>query len=249
MGIRRDSTDDESSAEMNDALLRTKWRGEKENQRSCFFKAMNAWRSVVNTVLLVTILVLLLVRVDVNKPERKEIGSDLAGFAPKFAQQIVTFKPDPGFAPEDPAEFFTNETRRKWLDLVPKGLGYVEVGMAYEYDNLPTPLPEYFPNTVFTTSMTHQLHCLYTIIEAYSALQTGHHEHLSQETPWHLSHCFDYLRQSIMCCGDVALEGQQTTFPEGTNGSDGWDAKHVCRDYNQVYRYLTRKRADNEEWI
>ena len=32
--------------------------------------------------------------------------------------------------------------------------------MAYEYDNLPTPLPEYSPNTVFTTSMTHQLHCL-----------------------------------------------------------------------------------------
>jgi hypothetical protein len=52
-----------------------------------------------------------------------------------------------------------------------------------------------------------------------------------------------------MCCGDVALEGTQTTFPEGTDGSDGWDAKHVCRDYNQVYTYLTRKRADNREWI
>ena len=52
-----------------------------------------------------------------------------------------------------------------------------------------------------------------------------------------------------MCCGDVALEGKQTTFPEGTDGSDGWDAKHVCRDYNQVYTYLTRKRADNREWI
>lgn len=39
-----------------------------------------------------------------------------------------------------------------------------------------------------------------------------------------MNHCFDYLRQSIMCCGDVALEGEQTTFPEGFDGSDGWDA-------------------------
>lgn len=44
-----------------------------------------------------------------------------------------------------------------------EGLGYVEVGMAYQYDDLPTPLPEYSPNTVFTTSMTHQLHCLVSI--------------------------------------------------------------------------------------
>lgn len=143
--------------------------------------------------------------------------------------------------------------------------------MAYEYDDLPTPLPEY-ANTVFTTSMTHQLHCLvsprhplpspllflailtlrprqYTIIEAHSALSAGEPERLGEESGFHLSHCFDYLRQSIMCCGDVALEGKQTTFPEGTDGSDGWDAKHVCRDYTQVKRYLTRKRADNREWI
>lgn len=41
-----------------------------------------------------------------------------------------------------------------------------------------------------------------------------------------MNHCFDYLRQSIMCCGDVALEGEQTTFPPGFDGSDGWDAVH-----------------------
>jgi hypothetical protein len=64
-----------------------------------------------------------------------------------------------------------------------------------------------------------------------------------------MTHCFDYLRQSIMCCGDVTLEGEQTTFPENTGGSDGWDAKHVCRDYNQVYTYLNRKRADKKVWI
>lgn len=52
-----------------------------------------------------------------------------------------------------------------------------------------------------------------------------------------------------MCCGDVALEGQATTFPEGIVGSDGWDAKHVCRDYNQILGYLDDNRANNDRWI
>lgn len=52
-----------------------------------------------------------------------------------------------------------------------------------------------------------------------------------------------------MCYGDVALEGEQTTFPEGFNGSDGWDAKHVCKDYSQVYDYLESNRVNNKLWI
>ncbi len=66
---------------------------------------------------------------------------------------------------------------------------------------------------------------------------------------WHVNHCFEYLRQSIMCCADTALEGDQTTFPKGFVGSDGWDAKHVCKDYRQVYRYLEDNRADDKLWI
>lgn len=60
-----------------------------------------------------------------------------------------------------------------------------------------------------------------------------HHDH-----SWHLGHCFDYIRQGIMCCGDTALEGAATTFPEGLKGSDGWNAKHVCKDYGQVKDWI-----------
>lgn len=65
-----------------------------------------------------------------------------------------------------------------------------------------------------------------------------------------MPHCFDYLRQSIMCCGDTALEGQHTIlYPEEMIGSDGWDAKHVCKDYTQVLRFLEDNRADDRIWI
>ena len=52
-----------------------------------------------------------------------------------------------------------------------------------------------------------------------------------------------------MCCGDVALEGAETTFPEGKGGSDGWDARHVCKDYGEVYEYLKGVRATDHHWI
>jgi hypothetical protein len=52
-----------------------------------------------------------------------------------------------------------------------------------------------------------------------------------------------------MCCGDVALEGAQTSFPEGFPGSDGWDAKHVCRDYDEINAHLDEHRATDRVWI
>lgn len=116
--------------------------------------------------------------------------------------------------------------------------------------------------------MTHQLHCLYTVIEAYNTLQLisstsppsttsssyTHHTTNEVKMPWHVTHCFEYLRQSIMCSADVALEGAATTFPRGKGGvdlggSDGWDAKHVCRDYGEVKRYLEREAVWRKKWI
>lgn len=69
------------------------------------------------------------------------------------------------------------------------------------------------------------------------------------EMTFHLQHCFEYLRLSIMCCGDVALEGAETTFPDGFGGSDGWDAKHVCKDYGQMLDYMDENRANDKLWI
>lgn len=96
--------------------------------------------------------------------------------------------------------------------------------------------------------MTHQLHCLYAIVSNYASMTSNSAEKPHEEA-WHLTHCFDYLRQSIMCCSDMALEGTQTTFPEGSIGSDGWDAKHVCKDYRQVLGHLEKQRANDDVWI
>ncbi|WQF87788.1 Putative mycotoxin biosynthesis protein UstYa [Colletotrichum destructivum] len=230
--------------------------------RICGF--FQRWRGLVDTLMLFVIVGLLLERREMQpapRDKRLEPVGDLTGFAPEFTQQITTFHPTTDFVPDDPKKLFTNASiQENWLSIVPRGLGYVVMQDPAAHDNLPVPLPEFAPRTVFTTSMTHQLHCLYAILESYAGLAVNGsaavdmHSHIPDGTkgaegPWHLQHCFEYLRQAIMCAGDVALEGTQTTFPEGFTGSDGWDAKHVCRDYTQVYDYLDKNRALDDHWI
>lgn len=62
-------------------------------------------------------------------------------------------------------------------------------------------------------------------------------------------HCFDYMRQAIMCSADMALEGHETTFPDDNGGSDGWDSKHVCKDWSEVVDYLEGVRAYDDQLI
>ncbi|KAL2130837.1 hypothetical protein VTI74DRAFT_5880 [Chaetomium olivicolor] len=219
----------------------------RSSRRRRIWSAIMSIRSLLDTVLLLVILGLLWERGWQSSP-RFEFGADITGFAPHISQQIKTFSPDPNFIPVNRSEFFTDEIRQRWLSIVPRGLGYVRINNTALYNNLPTPLESY-PNYTFTTSVTHQLHCLHAIVETVAAYTSNELDKLPEEGSWHLNHCFDYLRQSIMCCGDVALEGQHTTFPPDVRGSDGWDAKHVCRDWGQVMAYLEGRRADDERWI
>jgi hypothetical protein len=107
-------------------------------------------------------------------------------------------------------------------------MGFQEVNVTdtTPYHDLPTPItwPDNPSKTVYTTSLTHQLHCIYIMAQAYSGLTSN--TTLPMDTHWHIIHCFDYMRQSVMCAADVAIEGLETTAPDHNGGSDGWDAKH-----------------------
>lgn len=181
------------------------------------------------------------------------------------------------YAPNDTSKFFTEEVLNNWNELMPckfpplaagsmnqdhvprmltrtaDGMGFQWVNDTHKYHDLPTPIvwPE---KTVFTTSITHQLHCLvritrrpsilsppcppaplhdlaltfvraqFAVVQTYSGLKSGHE--IPDDHHWHMIHCFAYLRQTIMCSADMALEGLETTFPDHNGGSDGWDSKH-----------------------
>ncbi|KAF2865925.1 hypothetical protein BDV95DRAFT_242475 [Massariosphaeria phaeospora] len=258
--LRNLDDDSRSSTEVED------WEPESEvrprRKRKTFWKKAKAYRWMVDTALLLVIVGLLaekrLKKWSPHKSHRYELAGDITGFAPEFSQQIVSFTPNHTFAPENASSFWDHQTQNAWLDIVPMGLGYVNVKSPALHDNLPTPIHDYPNQTVYTTSVTHQLHCLYTILEAYNILQASATDPFFSRTtrmPWHINHCFEYLRQAVMCAGDVALEGAATSFPpdpetgEDRGGSDGWDARHVCRDYSQVYAYLERETLNRNKWI
>lgn len=128
-----------------------------------------------------------------------------------------------------------------------EGMGFQWVNDTNKYHDLPKPIEWYDGMTVFTTSVTHQIHCLFAMAQTYSGLSSGHS--IPDDHHWHMIHCIAYMRQAIMCAADTALEGHATTFPDDNSGSDGWDATHVCKDYSQVKNYLEEVRAYDDQLI
>ncbi|KAI1084738.1 hypothetical protein F5B20DRAFT_219417 [Whalleya microplaca] len=253
-----DRDDSRSSTEVEESLMgdEKQWHDIELNRhvartrRSKFVLALNSARWILDTILLLVIIALL-VRDQWRKPMPEEVnpwqfGQDLTGVGPRFSQQITTFQRDESYAPNNTAEFFTDEVLQRWNDLMPKGMGFVWVNDTQKYHDLPTPIM--WPDkTVFTTSATHQLHCLFAIVQTYSGMTSGHD--IPDDHHWHMIHCFDYMRQAIMCSADMALEGLETTFPDHNGGSDGWDSKHVCKNWNDVISYLEGVRAYDDQLI
>ncbi|RMZ67694.1 Thioesterase domain-containing [Pyrenophora seminiperda CCB06] len=177
---------------------------------------------------------------------QRDVGGDITGWSPHLPTQLTTFKVNQTFAPYNTSEFFKPEVLQAWNELMPIGMGFQAMPNPEDYDNLPTPI-SWTNGTVFTTSMTHQLHCLYAVVAVYSSMTSGHE--MEENHHWHMIHCFDYLRQAILCSADMALEGLETTFPDHNGGSDGWDSKHVCKDPRAVRERLESVRAYDDQQI
>lgn len=60
----------------------------------------------------------------------------------------------------------------------------------------------------------------------------------------HLNHCFEYLRQSIMCTGDTTLEkvvvDENGVFKPDI---DGWGTAHECKSWNMLYEFAESRRV------
>jgi hypothetical protein len=54
----------------------------------------------------------------------------------------------------------------------------------------------------------------------------------------HLHHCFDYLRQGLMCNGDMSMEWPRTEEDGRRFVVDGWDIPHECKSWDQIMEYM-----------
>ena len=60
-----------------------------------------------------------------------------------------------------------------------------------------------------------------------------------------MKHCFDYIRQALMCAADPTLEGLRAAAPHGQPSVDGWGTKHLCRNFQELSQWTEKHRATN----
>jgi hypothetical protein len=164
-----------------------------------------------------------------------------------------------------------------WASLFPGGNGWVRLG------------PD---GRRFAVSMYHQLHCLNAVRHALVQARRVAGLHLNDsdssmsarsparpllppETPMqafsHADHCFNYLRQTILCvplpleltcvfgdpfkltldrcAADTTIEASHFLLrPDGVNdtGASGIGMTHTCRDWTQLREFL---QDNSEEWV
>lgn len=90
---------------------------------------------------------------------------------------------------------------------------------------------------IYSVSMYHQLHCLARLRKMQwiliDGLVTGEEtiarSFVGREDMSHVQHCFDYLRQGILCAGDMTLEWPRQDGPSSGVAVDGWGVPHQCK--------------------
>jgi hypothetical protein len=130
-----------------------------------------------------------------------------------------------------------------WDSLLPPGRGFVYI-QDYERYNLPpgeaTPYGDIYSITVF-----HQLHCLaqlrrftYTFLDGVLWPEENVEDVAmvkkmfeNGDAGGHLSHCFDYLRQGLMCNADMGVEWPREEADGRRFAVDGWGVSHECKDW------------------
>ncbi|KAF4628424.1 hypothetical protein G7Y89_g9724 [Cudoniella acicularis] len=158
--------------------------------------------------------------------------------------QAVVFKPDMNF--ELPGSSLKNDD--PWNNMLPNGRGFVEVPVEPVPDDTSTPEKE-----VYCISMFHQLHCIAGLKAAFESMSKKSNSRSDLAEPGqndehpveHLMHCFDYLRQAVMCHGDMALEPAVQWKKTKTGLADEWNVSHTCRNYQQLYDFAESHRYIN----
>ncbi|KAG4435258.1 hypothetical protein IFR05_009254 [Cadophora sp. M221] len=178
------------------------------------------------------------------------LGEEINGLIPKYDRNAIQIWNDSSFvigpdmtAPER-ARISSN-----WLSLIPDGHGYLHVDNPSRYI-LPPPVSMVKPHDnvqlppAWALSVFHQIHCLHSILESYTNMYFDSIVPENKRSK-HVYHCFDYLRQILMCSGDTSLEGQDPFHEPGETA--GYGTTHMCKDYSQIVEGAKRSWAEYEE--
>ncbi|KAG6037210.1 hypothetical protein E4U19_002434 [Claviceps sp. Clav32 group G5] len=198
--------------------------------RPCRGKVYRLYWAVICLALLSEALLAGLAVVMIRQKRTSGPASTPSWLPPEQSIQTI-FQPDELYVGER-----TPESEKAWKALMPEGLGIVTVRDTTALPALPR-LDQSLTAQNAMVSVYHQMHCLYRARQGYFVAAAGN---ASDVELGHLSHCWDYLRQSIMCSADTTLEWMGSTPDE--DGTTGWGYQHKCRDWSAVFSWAEENR-------
>lgn len=120
-------------------------------------------------------------------------------------------------------------------DYFPVANGFVRLGPQGEirpaiHHSIPTERRlSNLKGRAFGISMFHQMHCLQMIRGAVLD---------NQRANSHTRHCFNLMRQAILCAADTTLDPLDKVDDNSNVGADGVGVVHQCKDWEKVYQYV-----------
>ncbi|CAA9967185.1 DUF3328 domain containing protein [Pyrenophora teres f. maculata] len=182
-----------------------------------------------------------------------DFGGDVNHLVPRFSEERIKFEPQLdlytlNYTSSEEARL----VRQRWQDLLPRGGGNVHVPQHTQFKDLSEPFLDPSGTPLWKVSWAHQIHCLYYIMNAYdqivrygtkgaeNKIEEGHHS-------VHTNHCFDYLRQAILCNSDMTLEGG--TMRGDRKGTNGFGHTHSCRNNKEALQWTESMRVSDKRFI
>ncbi|KAI0098116.1 hypothetical protein F4776DRAFT_532112 [Hypoxylon sp. NC0597] len=165
---------------------------------------------------------------------------------PPLGSVLRTYIGEPAYYAKD-----LNTSREAWMSLFPPGMGYVSMENIKDAGDIPRIFQDMSTDGSgrFCVAAFHQLHCLFLIYTDFRRALGGELAHVDAHSlhDTHSLHCFDYLRESIICAADSALEPFRSPFDGGTqgNGVDGFGSVHQCRDFKQLFDWSEKFRYND----
>ncbi|KAL6889188.1 hypothetical protein GGI43DRAFT_387995 [Trichoderma evansii] len=174
-----------------------------------------------------------------------ETGGDINGLYKTLSHTYTFLKPEEEkYVPNMTSNDNRMEIRKNWDMLMPLGSGSVLIPDYSDHPLLGQPITDdpIRSGPLFEASWTHALHCLYYSVDSYHQLiVNGPSE---GDNPKHAAHCFEYLRNSILCNLDMTLEGSMSTPDDKERGQP-----HVCRNRAEAISWIEARRMDNAQDI
>ncbi|KAK2049018.1 hypothetical protein LZ31DRAFT_591070 [Colletotrichum somersetense] len=132
---------------------------------------------------------------------------------------------------------------------MPRGGGFIEVDNTVTKGARLPPEIRTQGKTVYNVAVFHQLHCLHALAAEFNRLigmvRAGAAAGTEVQPPRleHIEHCLAYLKESLACCGDTALEGQSDISDEPS--TSGFGSFHVCKDFDSIFDMAYRRRVSD----